>query len=156
VSDLKLTISDELRIHLAQLLEAHRSDLGGCYQQILRETLFSSRSAVRPSMLKKIASDEVDAFGNFLHQPHQDVLQRGVQLYQTGLSEQPLLRMGQVTRQFFVAHLDNGQIAPALEAIDAYQEQVIQGFIQSLEKSVFNVQERTRHAFERVVNRDKL
>jgi hypothetical protein len=106
-------------------------------------------------MLKKIASDEVDVFRDFLRQAQQQASERGVQLHQSGLSEQPLLRMGQVTRQFFVKRLDNDQIAPTLELIDAYQEQVVQGFIQSLEKSVFSVQERTRHAFERVVNRDK-
>jgi hypothetical protein len=150
---ISLTITDSLRTNLTQLIEANRPDLISRYQQILRETLFSSRSALRPSMLKTIASDEVDTFGNFLHQPQ--ALERGIQLYQIGLSEQPILRMSQATRQFFVAHLENGQIASTLEVIDAYQEQIIRGFIQSLEKAVFNEQERTRQAFERVMNRDK-
>ena len=151
-----LTITDNLRALLAQLIEANRPDLVGRYQQILRETLFSSRSAVRPSMLKNIASDEADALSNFLRQPQLRATERGAQLYQTGLSEQPVLRMGQVTRQFFLTHIEDGQIAPALEAIDTYQEAVIRGFIQSLEKAIFSEQERTRHAFERVVNREKL
>jgi hypothetical protein len=107
-------------------------------------------------MLKKIALDEADAFDHFLQQPQQHAKERGIQLHQTGLSEQPVLRMGQVTRQFFVTHLEDGQVAQALEVIDAYQEGVVQGYIQSLEKAVFDVQERTRHAFERVVNQDKL
>ncbi|MEJ2747785.1 MAG: hypothetical protein P8183_07725 [Anaerolineae bacterium] len=148
-------ITDSLRADLTQLLETNRADLVSRYQRVLRESLFSSRSAMRPSMLPKIASDEADAFSNFLHQPQLHAAERGAQLYQTGLSEQPVLRMSQVTRQFFVSHLENGQIAPTLEVIDAYQEGVIQGFIQSLEKAVFNEQERTRHAFERVVNRNK-
>ncbi len=148
-----LAITDSLRTNLTQLIETNRPDLISRYQQILRETLFSSRSALRPSMLKTIALDEVDTFGNFLHQPQ--ALERGIQLYQIGLSEQPILRMSQATRQFFVAHLENGQIAPTLEVIDAYQEQIIRGFIQSLEKAVFNEQELTRQAFERVMNRDK-
>jgi len=152
---LSLTISDDLGAHLAQLLEANRSELVGNYQRVLREAMFNGRSTMRPNMLPKIASDEVDAFANFLQQPQQQVFERGVQLHQSGLSEQPLLRMGLVTRQFFVTHLENGQIAPALEAIDIYQEQIVQGFIQSLETAVFNVQERTRHAFERVVNRNR-
>jgi hypothetical protein len=106
-------------------------------------------------MLRSIASDEIDTIASFLHHPQRRALERGEQLHQTGLSEQPLLRMGQVTRQFFVTHLESVQIASALEVIDAYQEGVILGFIQNLEKAVFSEQERTRHAFERVVNQDK-
>lgn len=150
-----LTVTDSLRILLVQLLETNRPDLANRYQQVLREALFSSRSAMRPSMVKNIASDEVESLNNFLRHPQLPATERGVKLYQTGLGEQPILRLGQVTRQFFLTHLEDGQIAPTLEAIDAYQEGVVQGYIQSLEKAVFNEQERTRHAFERVANRDK-
>ena len=149
------TATDSLQTLLTQLIETHRSELVNRYQQVLREGLFNSRALVRPSMLKTIASDEVDTFGNFLHLSPQHALNRGVQLYHTGLGEQPMLRMSQVTRQFFVTHLDNGQIGAALEVIDAYQERVVQGFIQSLEKAIISEQERTRHAFERVTDRDK-
>lgn len=155
MSDLKLTPSDELRAHLAQLLETNRPELLSHYQQVLRETLFSRHTTIRPSMLRSIASDEVDTLSSFLHQPQSHGLERGAELYQTGVSEQPMLRLGRVTRQFFAAYLENRQIAPALEIIDAYQEQVIQGYIQNLKKAVFSEQERTRHAFERVMNRDK-
>ena len=155
MSGVTLALNDELRTTLAQLLETHQADLVEGYLKVLRETLFSSRATIRPNMLKKIAADEVDTFGRFLHQPSEAVVERGVHLYQTGLREQPVLRMGQWTRQFFVAHLADGQLGPTLAAIDAYQEQVIRGYIQSLEADVFNEQERTRHAYERVVNRDK-
>lgn len=148
-------VSDDLRVRLTQLIEAERPELIGSYQRILREALFNGRSKMRPNMLKQIAVDEVAAFGEFLHQSQPNAVGRGVQLHQSGLSEQPLLRMGLVTRQFFVKHLEDGQIAPALAVIDIYHEQVVQGFIQSLETAVFDVQERTRHAFERVANRDK-
>lgn len=151
-----LTVTDSLRILLVQLLETNRPDLASRYQQVLREALFSSRSVMRPSMLKNIASDEVESLNNFLRQPQSHAVERGAQLYQTGLGEQPVLRLGQVTRQFFLTHLEDGQIAPTLEAIDAYQEGVVQGYIQSLEKAVFSEQERTLHAFERVANRRKL
>jgi len=152
---LSLTISGDLCTYMVQLLETNRPELVASYQKILRDAMFSSRSTVRPNMVKKIASDEVDAFADFLHQSQPHAVARGVQLHQSGLSEQPLLRMSQVTRQLFVKQLENGQIAPALELIDTYQEQILQGYIQSLETAVFDVQERTRHAFERVTNRDK-
>ncbi|MBE2202294.1 MAG: hypothetical protein IAE79_27030 [Anaerolinea sp.] len=155
MNDLKSTTSDELHTHLTHLLETNRPELVNRYQQVLRETLFSRRTTIRPAMLRSIAADEVDALGSFLRQPHLPTLERGAQLYQTGLSEQPVLRMGQATRQFFVTRIENGQIAAALEVIDAYQEGIILGFIQSLEKAVADKQERTRQAFERVVSRDK-
>jgi hypothetical protein len=152
---LNLNVSEKLCNRLAQLLEDNRPELVTRYQQVMREAMFNGRSTIRPNMLKKVASDEVAAFSDFLHQLQRDALERGVQLHQAGLSEQPLLRMGQVTRQFFVKHLEKDEIPPTLELIDTYQEQVVQGFVQSLETAVFNIQERTRHAFERVVNRDR-
>lgn len=149
------TDRDDLRVQLGQHLESNRSDLVGRYQQALRETLFSSRATVRPRMLKKVAADEAEAFANFLRQPQLQTTERGIQLYQAGLSVLSVLRLHQTTRQFFVTHINNEQIGPALAVIDIYQEQIVQGFIQSLEKAVFSEQERTRHAFERVVNREK-
>ncbi len=151
---MNLNGNNDLCASLAQLVETNRPELADSYQRVLREFMFNGRSTMRPNMLRKIASEEVEAIHSFLRQPQPQVVERGIQLHQSGLSEQPLLRLGQVTRQFFVKHLENGQIAPALEVIDTYQEQVVQGFIQSLETAVFNVQERTRHAFERVVNRE--
>lgn len=155
VGGLNHTISDELRTHLVQLLDARRSELAGEYQQILRAALFNRRTGIRPSMVSGIASDEVDTFSQFLHQQSPvHALERGAYFYKTGLSEQPLLHLGQVTRQFFVTHLETEQFPPVLAVIDAYQEGAISGYIQSLEKAVFSEQERTRRAFERVMNRD--
>lgn len=144
----------DLKTRLTQLLEAHRTELTSGYQRVLREALFSRRAAIRPNMVKQIAADEIDSFASFLR-TSQGAIVRGTQLHQIGLNDQPVLRMGHVTRQFFAVQLDKGEIAPALEVIDAYQEQVLQGFIQSLEKGVFTVQERTRHAYERVADRER-
>lgn len=149
------TINSALCKHLTDILEANRAELVDNYQQLLRDAMFNGRSTMRPNMVKKIAADEVDAFIKCLQQPEWNALERGVQLHQFGLSEKALVRLGQVTRQFFIKYLESDQIAPTLELIDTYQEQVVQGFIQSLEAAVFTVQERTRHAFERVINRNK-
>jgi len=137
---------------LAQLLETNREDLVGRYQRVLRETLFLNRADVRPNIVKGIASDEVVAFLGFLQQPAFSGAERGAQLYQTGLGEQVLLRLGQVMRQFFLPYLENGQIAPMLELVDTYQEAVVQGFMQALEKNVFTEQERTYQALQRANN----
>lgn len=139
---------------LIDLLQANRSDLVGQYQKALRQALFNTRSKMHPNMLRQIATDEVDALTDFLQQSQWDASGRGAQLHQAGLSVPPLMRLGQVTRQFFVIHLEAEQISTALEVVDNYQNYVVQGFVESLESNVFDVQERTRHAFERVANRD--
>jgi hypothetical protein len=134
---------------LAQVLEANREELVGHYQRVLRESLFLNRAEVRPSLVKDIAADEVKALLGFLQQPEFSGVERGMQLYQTGLGEQAVLRLGRATRQFFLPYLENGQVTPMLELIDAYQEAIIQGFIKGLEKGIFVEQERTLNAFQR-------
>ncbi|MCB8980064.1 MAG: hypothetical protein H6657_21850 [Ardenticatenaceae bacterium] len=143
-----------LKARLAQLVDVDRTQLAQSYQRVLQEALFSRRTTIRPNMVKQIASDEIDLFISFL-QTSQEAVARGAALQQIGLNEQPVLRMSQVTRQFFAARLRNEEIASALEIIDAYQEQLMLGFIQSLEKEVFRVQERTRQAYERVSERER-
>lgn len=138
---------------LIQLVETNRADLVSSYHQVLQETLFGSRSTMRPNMLKGIAADEIDALNNFLRQPLSSVMEHGAQLYETGLSEQAVLRLGQVTRQFFLTHLESGQIAPALEAIDTYQETMIRGYIQTQAKIILKEQELIRSAFEMAISR---
>ena len=140
--------------NLIDLLQANRSDLVGQYQKALRQALFNTRSKMHPNMLRQIATDEVDALTDFLQQSQWDARVHGIKLHQAGLNVPPLMHLGQVTRQFFAVRLEAEQIPAALEAIDNYQNYVVQGFIESLEKDVFDVQERTRHAFERVANRD--
>jgi hypothetical protein len=143
--------TEQLMDLLAQRVQANCSDLGGGYQRVLRESLFLNRAEVRPNMIKGIASDEVEALLGFLQQPAFSGAERGAQLYQTGLGEQVVLRLIQVTRQFFLPYLENGQIAPMLELVDAYQETVIQGYIKALEKDIFAEQERTFKALQRTI-----
>jgi len=138
---------------LIQLIESNRDDLINSYHHVLRETLFSRRTTLRPSMLKSIASNEVDVFNKFLSQPTFSAFEHGAQLYQTGLSEQAVLRMGQVTRQFFLAHLENDQIPPVLATIDTYQESLIQGYIQAQEQSILKEQELIRSALQSAIGR---
>ena len=148
-----LATSDAWQEGLAQFIEANRVDLISRYHQVLRETLFSRRTTIRPSMLKSIALNEVDALKSYLDLPTFSAIEHGAQLYQTGLSEQAVLRLGQVTRQFFLPHLEDGQMASVLEAIDSYQESVIQGFVQTQEKSILREQELIRSALQSAVGR---
>ena len=61
--------ADDLSEHLQQRLKTDRADLVTQYQRALRDTLFTSRSELRPAMLGRIAGDEVDALLNFLQHP---------------------------------------------------------------------------------------
>jgi hypothetical protein len=140
---------DALQKQLVELLVTNREDLASHYQRVLRDSMFLNRAEVRPSQVKGIATDEVDALLGFLQQPAFSGVERGAQLYQIGLGEQAVMRLGQVTRQFFSLHLENGQVAPMLELVDTYQEAVIQGFIKSLETNIFIEQERTHKALQR-------
>jgi signal transduction histidine kinase len=142
-----------LREHLTQTVEINRADLVSRYSQILRETLFTNRLEMRPNLLKGIASDEADALLNFLRFPEFSGLEHGAQLCKTGLGEQALLGLGQVTRQFFAAFLKPGLIAPALEIVDAYQNATTRGFIQGLGKIILAEQEQIRSAFQIAISR---
>ncbi len=134
---------------LAQRVETHRADLVGRYLGVLRESLFSNRAEVRPNILKSIASDEADALLNFLRQTEFSGAERGEQLHQAGFNAGAILKLSQVTRQFLLNHLENHQIAPMLEIVDAYQVAIVEGLIQSIDKINLKELERTRNALQR-------
>lgn len=145
--------SDALPVLMIQQVEARRSDLVSRYHKSLRETLFTNRSEVHPSSLRRIAEEEVGALLHFLHSPLPDSHERGMQMCQVGLSEKSVLNLGRATRQFFAGCLESQQVAPALDLVGIYQDAVIQGFIQNREKIVLNEQERIRKAFELTISR---
>ena len=137
---------------LMQRLESDHADLVEAYQRTLRERIFTNRAEMRPVMLGKLAADEADIFLNYLRDSKNDnVLQRGAKLCELGLSEQSVLGLGETCRQFFLSHLHNEAIIPALQAIDAYNHAVIQGFMANREKVILNEQERIRSALQRTL-----
>lgn len=145
--------TETLREQLAQMVEANRIDLASRYNQILRETLFTGRSELRPNQLKNIAADEVDAFLKFLRVVEFPGLEHGFQLCRIGLGEQTILSLGQVSRQFVLTFQESGLTASVLELVDSYQNAVIRGFIQAREKIILREQEQIRSAFEIAISR---
>ena len=139
---------EKLRELLAERVEAQRADLVPRYFVVLRESLFSNRAEVRPSMLKSIASDEADALLNFLRHADFSGAERGERLHQAGFNAGAILKLGQVTRQFLLNHLENSQIAPMLVLVDVYQEAIIEGFVQSIDKEKLIELERVRNALQ--------
>ena len=139
---------------LTQILETDRAGLIAQYQRALRETLFTNRSEVRPAMLGRIAGDEADALLNFLQQPLPPAaFARGEQLCAIGLSEQAILRLGQVTRRFFLDHLENQLAVPALDSSELYHQNVLQGFLRRREQIILSEQERIRSALQKTLGR---
>ncbi len=127
--------SEQLMVFLARLIEDQRADLVDRYLSTLREALFSGRAEVRPSTLKQIAADEAEAFLHFLRRAEFSVTKRGEKLHQAGFNARAILKLSQVTRQFLLEHSENGQIAPMLKVVDAYEMGVVEGFIQSIDNT---------------------
>jgi hypothetical protein len=141
--------TEKLMVFLAQRVEVNRADLVGRYLGVLRESLFSNRAELRPAMLKQIAAEEAEAILHFLRKPGVSGGERGEQLHITGFNAGAILKLSQVTRMFFLTHLENHQIASMLEIVHDYQEAVIQGFVKSLEKNLLAEVERARKAVQR-------
>ena len=120
---------------LAHWIEMNRDDLVVRYLSVLRESLFSNRAELRPSALKQVAADEAEALLNYLRQSGASATERGEQLHQAGFNAGAVLRLHQVTRQFLLNHPENGQIAPMLEIVGAYELAVVEGFIQSIDNT---------------------
>src|SRR3990172_9358019 len=132
---------------LQRQLTTDYSDLVTAYHHALQDTLFTNRSELRPAMLGQIAAAEAKVVVAFLEQPvPATATERGVLLCQLGLSESPLLVLGNATRQYVLRHLQNTAAFAALETIDAYYRAVIHGFLQTREKIILSEQERIRSA----------
>lgn len=137
---------------VVQVIESNRAELQDSYLQILRETLFSRRTNLRPNMLKRVAEDEVTRLIDLFKQAGQSAVEYGVRLHETGLSAQAVLRIGQVTRQFLLKHLPEASLASALLAYDSFRESIISSFIQTQEKSILREQELIRSALQTAVS----
>ena len=138
---------------LVARINSDRDDLARRYRQVLQETLFTSRSDVRPKMLGQIAADQVDALVSFLLQQMPSSVEQGRKLCQVGLGEQAVLRLGQATRQFMLTCIESEMVSPALNLVDTYQNGILQGFIKERESTILAEQERIRGALERAISR---
>ena len=140
---------DQLVNLFVQWVDVNRADLIGRYQQVLQESLFNNRAFVRPNVIKQVAADEVEALLNFLKQSGFSGAERGEKLHQAGFNIGSVLKLSQVTRQFLLDHLEDHQAVHVLAAVDAYQQAVMEGFIQSIEEEHRIELEQTRNALQR-------
>jgi hypothetical protein len=149
MENINSTQHEQLVDLLAQRVEVNHTDLAGCYFSVLRESLFSNRAEVKPRMLKQIAAEEVEALLNFLKQADFSGAERGEKMHQAGFNVGAILKLSQVTRQFLITRLESHQVAPMLEIVDAYQQTVIVGFIQSIDKTNLIDLDQARTIFQR-------
>jgi signal transduction histidine kinase/CheY-like chemotaxis protein/putative methionine-R-sulfoxide reductase with GAF domain len=133
------------------LFEAdHGASLRALYHKTLRAMMFSNRPEFRPNSVNKIAADEVDALMAFLdHSDTTAAVEHGRQLCHTGLSEESLLRLGQVTRRFCLSNVAPEQHIDVLDAVDTYYNGVIRGFTAAQRVLLLEEQERIRSALQR-------
>ncbi|MFZ0547197.1 MAG: ATP-binding protein [Candidatus Promineifilaceae bacterium] len=135
-------------------LESLAGQLQNRYLKILRQTLFTNRAEVRPSMLRKIAAHETQALLEFFFQPSpQKVAARGIQHAQTGLSEETILALAQTSRQFIIENLGETAVVTAMNTADAYYHALLKGFLQGRERIILDEQERMRGALQKTLRR---
>jgi signal transduction histidine kinase/DNA-binding response OmpR family regulator len=146
--------ADPVREQINQWLAAHRVDLVDQYHAALKANLFTNRPEVRPAMMGRIATAEAETLlGFFEADLPATAVARGIQLCRSGLGEESVLRLGQVTRQFCLHYLPEDLRFPALEIAEAYHSGIIQGFIQDRKALTLEEQERIRSALQRTLSR---
>ncbi len=139
-------ISSQLDINRVALLQQ--------YNQTLKETLFENSSQIRLAMLPSAAAREVDALIGYFQNPSTEIaVQHGVELCKQGFSEQTLLRLGSVSRQFFLAHLEKERLSVAIAILDNYHAGLLHGFVRTRENTVFNEQDEIRKAIFKSLSR---
>ena len=146
--------ADPMTEQINQWLAAHRTELVDRYHQTLKANLFTNRPDMRPTLVGRIATAEAESLLAFFQAAlPATAIARGIQLCRSGLGEESVLRLGQVTRQFCLHYLPEEFRFRALELAEAYHSGIIQGFIQDRKALTLEEQERIRSALQRTLSR---
>ncbi|HUH96660.1 MAG TPA: ATP-binding protein [Anaerolineales bacterium] len=144
--------TEQLVETFARRMQGQRAELVNRYRRSLQETVFTNRAEFHPRELGQIAGQEADALIGMLAHPELGT-EQGAKMCQMGLSAQTALALGRETRKFTLAVFDRDLIPQALDVVDAYENAVIRGFMQSREKLILAEQERIRGALQIAVGR---
>lgn len=142
-----------LQLQLLKVVGSNQAELLNRYSESLRETIFTNRSEMTPRALRVIAAEEVNSLLSYLRDSSFSAYEYGARLCEKGVSEQTILRQAQATRQFFLAHFSGAEVAEALNIVDHYQNNVVQGYIETRERIILVEQERIRGALQVAVGR---
>jgi len=145
----------EILSQIAEQLTSWKTAIASDLHQALRATDMSNRLLISPSRLEEIAQEEVEAF---LHFPEtgdeEEARQRGARRASEGLGERSALAMTEALRRAcWMADLDREALRVALEASGRYVNAFLEGYISGREEEILKEQERTRHAFQRVLEK---
>lgn len=151
LSPMEKEILNQVAGHLISQKAAITSDL----HQALRATALSNRLLIAPRRLEEIAQEEVEALLHFLETGDaEETRQRGARRALEGLGERSALAMTEALRRAcWMANLDREMLRVALEFSGRYVNAFLEGYMSGREEDILKVQERTRHAFQRVLEK---
>jgi PAS domain S-box-containing protein len=139
---------------LTPYVAERRADLAARCQQVLRTTLFTNRAEIRPAALKRMAEAEVDALLDFLRaRDTERAQQHGGELCRAGLGSPALMALSGELLRFCADAAPREATSLMLAAGTAYQNALLQGYLEVSEAIVLQEQERIRSALQRTLNR---
>ncbi len=140
-------------MHINEWLIPQQAQLQQLYLQALREIMFANRPELRPVMLRQVAKEVFEWLVEYCNQPnHATALEHGKRLSSLGLGDQSVLRLGQITRQFFQVFPTEQRLS-ALEISEEYHSDLLQGFMSAQRQLILEEQERIRSALQRTLTR---
>jgi hypothetical protein len=140
---------------VAEQLAPRKAVIASELHQVLRATDMSNRLLISPRRLEEIAQEEAEAFLRFLQTgDEEEMRQRGARQASEGLGERSALAMTEALRRAcWMADLDRESLRVALEASGRYVNAFLEGYMSGREEDILKEQERTRHAFQRVLEK---
>jgi hypothetical protein len=123
--------------------------------QALRATALSNRLLIAPRRLEEIAQEETEALLHFLETGEEEgTRQRGARRASEGLGERSALAMTEALRRAcWMSNLDREALHLALEASGRYVNAFLEGYMSGRQEEILKEQERTRHVFQRLLEK---
>ena len=145
----------EILDQVAGQLVSRKAAIVSELHQALRARDMSNRLLISPRRLEEIAQEEVETFLHFLETAdEEETRQRGAHRASEGLGEGSALAMTETLRRAcWMADLDREALRVAFEASGRYVNAFLEGYMRGREEEILKEQERTRHAFQRVLEK---
>jgi hypothetical protein len=145
----------EILNQVAGQLTSQKTAITSELYQALRAMDMSNRLLISPRRLEEIAQEEVETFLHFLETgDEEEARQRGARRASEGLGERSSLAMTEALRgACWMANLDREALRVALEASGRYANAFLEGYLSGREHEILKEQERVRHAFQRVLEK---
>jgi PAS domain S-box-containing protein len=133
----------------ARFLRQKEKELADALDSKLRETAFENRYSLHPQLLAELGKELGKFFLQFIeNDATADPFGFGEKLAREGLGEKTILLLGTQIRRFIRGELDRDleSLAAALDAVDAFTEALLAGFMRAREAQVLTDQEQLRRA----------